>query len=524
MSNHLPGEASPAAQPRPEGPAGESEVSLTDLAMTLWRRRLVVLLVAGGCVLLGAGAGLLKSRTYLISTAMEIGSYVSESRGRVPIESPQTVLAKIREGIVPSVVRGHVEQDSGNGLVPKIGVRIPDNSTLVVLESRIGEDHASTLIALQQAVVDSVEADHDVLMQAERGRLDKRLEEERIALSELEDPTTLAVRKRDVESRLEAAETALEKAKLDLQALEDPSTLNAERRDLEARSKAIELALEARRDPRLLAVPTKQLETKLQEARLRLQALDEEAKLLEQRGVSMDRVEELLTRQVAELRGELADTLERRAQAASEPPEEGRALTLLVLDNAVQETRQRLAALEERLLFVSLPENRDELAKRVADNRRAQKVQSGEIESLALRLDKIAIDNALEEQRLQAELEALQARLAKLVADHGRKIAAQRRVVGDAQAMRDEQRLRLDKLVHDHQRAIALEKQAVAEVQAQIEYLRPTRPITPPSRSLRPVDLGPAVLLALSAVLGLVLGVLAALVVDFGAGLGRAEG
>jgi len=426
----------------------EDSISLIDLWMVLSRRRGVIFAVLGLALLAGLLAALLIPAKYSYTTAIEIGTKLAGGDNRtVPIEAPETVLAKINESYIPQSLNDYLAKQGDNDTY-KVEGRIPKGSELIVLEAKGPEDKGPAYLAIMQGIIDKVEADHRRASDVTRANLEAELAKAQLALDELADPSTLAVEKRPLE-------TALLKARLELERLKDPLTL---------------------------ALPKKDLETRKAKAEKSLADLRDKEALLKARYQRLDEVDKLLKQQINDLRAQIDDALGRRAGAVAELNSEASAMTMLMIDNELQQNRTRLAALEERL-FIKQKDAREQLENQIAANQREYAIQRQAITKIDQELDKLVRDNQRAQKRQAPLVGELEEQLRKLVADHGRKIADQ--------------------------------KQTIQQLQARLANLQATRALSPPLQSLEPTGPGKKIILALSLFLGLFLGVFAAFFAEF---------
>lgn len=91
----------------------------------------------------------------------------------------------------------------------------------------------------------------------------------------------------------------------------------------------------------------------------------------------------LVTQQLDSVKVQVDDATASRKKARTAVSDEAKAMTLLMIDNEINQNRNRLAALEERL-YVNIPNRSNELDKALADNRRAQESNKAKIASLGL--------------------------------------------------------------------------------------------------------------------------------------------
>jgi uncharacterized protein involved in exopolysaccharide biosynthesis len=281
------------------------EINLVDLWLVLMKRRTVIAMTVGLCLLAGILFALLLPPKYQYSTSIEIGTRLNDANIDV-IESPDTLLAKIQESYIPLARQKYLAEHSELKGVPKIDAKIPKDSQIIVLSGTGPQSDGAVHKALQQAVVDMVKKDH--------GRMVDVMRKER-------------------------------------EILESKAT------------------------------------TKLAE-------LKDEAKLIQAREKRLGDISKLLTGQAEEVRADLARAKADRAKAIKQTRDESRALTLMMLDNGMQQYRQRLADIDERLK-IKLVDSRDALAKQLADNQRAQANQQETISKLKIQLANLRETRAL---------------------------------------------------------------------------------------------------------------------------------
>ena len=136
----------------------DDEISLIDLWGVLVRRKKVVGGVFALCLAGAVAAALIKSDKYLYSTSLEIGTVLDEGK-QMPIDSPNTLSSKIREGYIPAVLNEYAKTAEDAKEI-EITVRVPKSSDIVVIEAKGKEKKGDTLKRLEREVVDLVKQDH----------------------------------------------------------------------------------------------------------------------------------------------------------------------------------------------------------------------------------------------------------------------------------------------------------------------------------------------------------------------------
>jgi len=311
------------------------------------------------------------------------------------LDSPDTVLAKLDKAYIPQTLRDYAESNQSPERF-KIDVRVPKGSELVMLESRGPANLASVYLLLQGAVADKLIQDHQ-------------------------------------------------------------RTIDQIHRQYEAELARARMRLDELQDQRIFTVQEKALQGDIARGKQKIESLKDQAKLLETQQKRLDETKHLLGQQISESKALLAVVTENRGRAVNEATNEAKAMTLLMIDSSIAESRSRVAGLEERL-YIGLENERERLGKQLADDRREQATEAGTVGELEGKLVKLRVD---------------------------------------------------------HERDIALQQQTIAEIEAKIAVLRGTHPLLAPMRSLEPTGTGRRSIVAVAAVLGLIGGLFLVFVVEF---------
>ncbi len=429
----------------------EDSINLVDLWLGLVRYRAIIFTSVALALIVGLLMVFLLPQKYNYTTTIEIGStLIQAASGTTPqlIDPPETVLAKIQESYIPLAQQQFRKTHPDNSVVYNIDARIPKNSQLVVLEAKGTEESNADYLQQLQAVTEYLLEDHQRVMNVYQAGLNNQLALAKIKLDEITDPSTLATQQKQLESQLNSARIKLDEL----------------------------------RDPRVLAVPRQQLENKLAHEEKQLVDLKDQAKLVKARYQRLDEIDILLKQQINDLESQIDSSLAQRKQAIGNMQNESAAMTMLLIDNGIQQNRTRLAALQERL-FIGQQNLRLELEEKIAANLRSQSVQGKLIGKTNSELSRLNIGNQRALQRHQPEIGKLEEKLAKLLADSRRSVERQ--------------------------------QQTITRIEAQMNNLKATRAIAPPMQSLQPVGPGKSLIIILSLLLGLMLGVFAAFFASF---------
>jgi hypothetical protein len=259
----------------------DDEISLVDLWLILAKHKKCLIGALVATAILGGAVALLLPKTFSFTTTIEVGTRMDD-RKNVPIESVESVLAKLKNSYIPYALREYAQSKPEGEKLYKVTASIPGKSQTVLLTSKGRENEAGTYKTLHEEVANSLKQDHGRIMDVIRG----------------------------------------------------------------------ELVLDKNRQQRAL------------------EANEEQNRILQAELKRIDVTAKLMRKQIKEAEGLIVAANQNRRSAIREAKDEARAMTLLMLDNEVQQNRNRLAGLEERL-HVSLIDKRDKLKKALADNRRA---------------------------------------------------------------------------------------------------------------------------------------------------------
>jgi len=429
----------------------EDEISLVDLWLVLVKRKKVILLTISAMLLVGLLYVLIVPKKYLFHTTVEIG----------------TTLVRSGDGMVTQLI------DSPNTVIAKLQEGyIP--ATLHELVRSQGDERWVPDVEARLSKKSQI-----VIIEA-KGPADRGKDYLTILRRILDKLTAEHQRQtRVIRSQL-SAELVL--AKVRLSALQDPTTLQTQLNALDTQLKQAKIHMDELQDERILAVPRQKLEAALERSKNKLLNLKDSARLLQTKYKRLDEIDELLKKQIRDLEKQNNEAMQQRSKAAGNVTNAPAAMTLMMIDNEIQKNKTRLASLEERL-FIDQMNAREALEKTLEDNRRTQDVQAKVIESARDELAKLSLDNKRAQQRLIPQITEITERIKKAKADHTR--------------------------------SVDIQGQKIKEIETRLQNMKETRALIEPVRSLKPVSSGGKLILLVALMLGLVLGIMGAFVVEF---------
>lgn len=336
-------------------PGDSDEISLVEVWLVLVRHKWTIIGIFLFVLGVGSVYAFIRSPNYMYSTSVEIGTTLVDTKGAglqpQLIEPPAAVQAKLESSYVPIVLNKFRDEKPSNFL-PDIEIKVPKDSQIVILRSRGKVGDEEIVKNLHQQVVQELITDHKRQLRFPREQLDGALAQEQLKLNALENQQIFAV-------QLKAQQGKIEQAKLALANLKDQArALTAEK-----------------------------------------QGLTEKKKLYE--------------KQIKELSEFLAKATSRKPSAEKEVADEAAALTFLMVNNQLENTRARLADVEEKLL-VDLKYKVEEVENKFRENQRQQKDRTRVIDELQSVLVKLKLEHTQAQDAQKQVLKDLRGRIATL--------------------------------------------------------------------------------------------------------------
>lgn len=483
----------------------DDEISLVDLWLVLVRRKNVIFGIVILCILTGLAYWATQSPQERYVTTIEVGRVVNDGGGIERIESRKVVENRLKNSALPTLRNEVARQfDVSVGELPRVSVQSPEAGDgdefpgdFVFLQTTTSPENREIVDALHQGAVDFVSNSHDRLFRDfyER-RLEVRLDAMELDLREMEDELLFRAEELAAETRLAEAEAELEKKK---QAF--PVRQKEREHRLERKKDELQAAVDAFR------VQRQNLEHQLRRAGDRVDTLAENRERLEGRMARLSLEEELLAQQMEDLQNWLMASrdAQQRLYEGMERDADVALPTLLIGDQA-ENARKELANLRQRI-SIGLPERMDELDTRLTENRLAIQEAEEQIAELEAELSKREDDHARDLSERRREIAQMEESIRIAESEHNREVEALERRIERLTVDRD-------KIYAEHERKIEKKKGDIELFRTQMERMEATGApaVAVPAES---IGRGGKMILALSGVLGLMLGVFGAFFAEF---------
>lgn len=213
--------------PLPQDPATtqvsaayDDEISLTDLALIVWRRRLIVLAVMLLTLLAGAAFAFLLPRAYEYKAVIEIGTQtlLDADGGQkiAPLEDSGTVLSKVKDAYIPAAIAEAI-RENGSLSRMKIDASVPKGAAVVTLSAKAPKALESVYLGVMSAAAQELIADHARIIDTKRIDLRLAIERKRAEIDDLDRQIALlqADSKR-IETRLAETQGSIQRLQAQL--------------------------------------------------------------------------------------------------------------------------------------------------------------------------------------------------------------------------------------------------------------------------------------------------------------------
>lgn len=366
----------------------DNEISMVDLWLILVRRKWLVACCVIVCLLAVAVLALVKAEQYnYISTLKVASNGASEGAGGMAVqlvEPPEMVVAKLNIGYIPFVL----SELGGELNSLELKAYIPKDSQLIVLESA-GPVSKNGQQVVHEEIVALLRKDHAELLAPHRRKIEHELEAHQIALASLNDPDLLLNQQQAFRDRLKQTEIELERLQL-------PFTLEAKEERVKQGIENASLVLDGYVQGEVLLVK--------KQAQLQIE-------------------QQLLEKDISSLGRQVEQALEHSMKVGAKASDGIDGIALMLINNAIQENRSRLAKLQHRLQ-IALPEEALVLRNDLRKNQLAQEAKKNQIDFLREELQQQKIIHKREVANAELPIDKLNLELQQLEANNTREIEA----------------------------------------------------------------------------------------------------
>lgn len=401
-------------------PENDDDINLVDVWLAFVGYKILFLKVFLAILILGIvlAVFVFKEKYSLIST-IQIGTIEQDNKS-IPIELPESLLSKINNSIVPLYYQNwKLENDYKKSF--ETAASNAKGSNIILISNKVREHEVSLFANYQETLSKLIIDDHQRIINSLKAGLNSNLEIARLKLKELENPVTLNIKLKTKQLLLDAEKIKLKKLS----------------------------------DEKFFGIKKKEFQNRVLGGQHKLNLMKGTAKVLENKLKRLDETKNILFKNIDELKQQI-NLAHINKKKALEGATELSAMSLLLIDNEIQQNQNHLLALEERY-FVSIENEKTSLQDQINANK---------LEQIDLQNNNVVLQQKYEELLLDNKLQLEQQ---QLTIDKGE--------------------LDLDKIKFNNLNAISLQKQNIKEVQTKLDNYNETRVVSAPIASLKPVGL-----------------------------------
>ncbi|SEA10763.1 Uncharacterized protein involved in exopolysaccharide biosynthesis [Desulfuromusa kysingii] len=470
----------------------DDEIDLVALVWILMRHKTLILIVFVLFIIAGAAYAFSRQSIYDYITTIEIGSTIKnlETGDVEPIESTEEVLQKVKAAYIPLN-----SQHQGEKRI-RVTATSPKGSRLIILKSSGSELSKDHQVTLHDAITSAVVADHLRMVQPTSQQLESRIARIKTDLDKMMSEDLIQIEQKSLQGKVQQKKINLSSLQDSEQAYEI-SSANALQK-LESQLKDI---LDSQKFEII------DLQNKIAKENSDLAAIVDQHNTLQKNKEILIQENALLSRQIEKLDKTLTDINQKRLQAPAEVDTPASALTLMMIENQLEQYRTRRENLELRI-GVELQQKSTDLDMQLASNERQKIIQEKLLSDLDVQLSFKKQSHAREIEQKKKEIQNLQAEQSKIMGDYKRQRDEINRTITET-----ENDLREYEINRGFK--IAQQEKVIAELEGKLKNLQPTRSLGVAIPSVDPIGPRKMLILALSSVLGLMGGILLVFVVEF---------
>ncbi len=328
------------------------EIDLVDLGVMLWRRRRLMVWVAGVLIALALLLAIFKKPTYDYTVSIQLGSVLAQDGTLAPLMSPQSAAGTLQNTYIPNAIYQYEVQQHVSLRTLKINVGSHSDSTTVTLTCKVPGKLSAACMAVEKAAAGNFVRDNARAMAAVRASLKAQVDAAKLNLVALQDPTVFGVQKLAAEKAIADARNAL-------------ANLQASTTVLKVRQSKLHASVS------------------------------------------------LYRKETAQLQAHITDVRKAAMGAAQGTTSPTEAMANLILSTEEQRSVDLYNTIQHKLA-VTLPEQSATVDKDLADNARAQTLQKQVIAQNQLALQKLLFDHGQQIQNQQIRIGKLQSQLSNI--------------------------------------------------------------------------------------------------------------
>ena len=328
------------------------EISLADLFKVIIKRRKTMFTVF--FIILAASVlfAVISKPKYEYTAVVEIGTIIKQTSSGseiIQIDAPETVAAKLQHSYIPYVLNQYYINNPDDTHEYKFNVNVPKKSQLVKVVAKSNAKYGETYLQLLEQVLQQLKNDHKRLFDISRSKM-----EEQVIISQL-----------------------------DLAGMKDKKKKDLLKRGFEQQIKAIEI---------------------------KLTTIADQIKLEKNKKSRFLKTRALLEKQLKDLAKGINVSIANRSQAKIKIESSSDAMTLLLIDNEIQQYRNQMIALENRV-YVDIANKIEESENKIQDLLRKTELLSKDLINKKIQMNEKLEDHDRTILKKEAHVKQVETRL-----------------------------------------------------------------------------------------------------------------
>jgi hypothetical protein len=370
----------------------DNNISLVDLWLSIRRYKKRFMFVFSFVLL----AGLLflyfsYTEIYSLVTTIQIGT-LEQDNAILPIESPESLLSKVSNSIIPSYTNMWSQKNDSVGII-ETNSSSPKNSNIILIKNKTSKEDVGLLSDFQKGLVKIVIGDHKSMINSSKSKVKSELRGAQVELDNLKNPALL-------EHKLKAAKIELDNELIELKKLENE---------------------------RFQEVKKAEFQAEILQVKHEKKQLDDLEKVRLEQYNRIEETKKILLEKINDLKAQIADDSKRLRAAATVATEEN-AMARLLIANEIQQNRNQLASFEERY-HVQLENEKTGLMHQIEGTRLEKIELLNKIDLLTDKYKVLLEDDRILLDRQKLKVDEIKVKLEKIKLEHEQSIAMQEQKV-----------------------------------------------------------------------------------------------
>lgn len=378
----------------------EANLSLIDAWIILGKYRkqffiaFLITLILGGVYIV-----FIYKPTYSLITTIQIGT-MEKDQTIMPIESPESLLSKINNSILPVysndwVVRNNyrapIETSSSN----------PSKTNIILIMNKANDANVQKIHDFQKGLVSIIKDDHKNIIKSLKSGVLSELNFANIELERLKNPMSMEHQLKLVQMKLEEEEVKLKKLE----------------------------------DDRFFGIKKNESKNEILQQQHEFKRLDDSEKRLFSQIDRINENKKILLENINGIKSLISDATKNRNTADAGATEVS-AMSQMLIDNEIQQNQNRLISLEERY-YVTLENEKENLRQKIEDIRLMKIESNKKLELLNEKYNRLIAENKFMQDHQKAKVEEVKIELEQIKFQNSNAINKQQEKVNEIKSRID---------------------------------------------------------------------------------------